>query len=310
MGEVQKVYGVPIEWDAEEDLRGDSLIRVIESPRRLFVDSSIYHRWSGREGHDWLTAGRLASGSYCLRFDDTEFEISPDGNRVRYFTIPGKPPASAWHYFVFTVLPFLLNRRGTEVLHASSVLVGNTAIAFIGDGGQGKSTFAAAMVRAGDRLVSDDAVVLLLRPDGLFTPAGPPEINLHPFARKFLRDEAAVTKSKARLTPGEHAPGTHRLDRLYFLSRAEANTTAYTKPLSGSELVVALVRAAHRLDIEDSDMLAGQLNTLNRVRDLVEARRLVYPANLEDPQAFADIVFDDLNATAPVTRSLRKRRDD
>ena len=59
--------------------------------------------------------------------------------------------------FLFgTILGLLCHRRGLFPLHASCVIVEGNAIAISGVSGAGKSTLAAALVRRGHRLVSDD----------------------------------------------------------------------------------------------------------------------------------------------------------
>ena len=59
--------------------------------------------------------------------------------------------------FLFgTILGLLCHRRNLFPLHASCVVVAGKAIAISGVSGAGKSTLAAALVRRGHRLVSDD----------------------------------------------------------------------------------------------------------------------------------------------------------
>ncbi len=59
----------------------------------------------------------------------------------------------------------LLLQRGRSALHASAVAVDGRAVAFFGEKGAGKSTTAAAFVRAGHPLVTDDLLVWSGGPD-------------------------------------------------------------------------------------------------------------------------------------------------
>ncbi|WP_353721457.1 serine kinase [Dyadobacter sp. 676] len=64
---------------------------------------------------------------------------------------------------LFTVseaLGLILFQRGHFLLHASSVAVGNEAWCFMGTPGAGKSTTAAAFVKAGCKLLSDDLTAI------------------------------------------------------------------------------------------------------------------------------------------------------
>ena len=57
-------------------------------------------------------------------------------------------------------LSVLLYQRGYLTLHASCVKIGNTAVAFMGDSGAGKSTMAASLHVRGHGLVSDELTVI------------------------------------------------------------------------------------------------------------------------------------------------------
>jgi hypothetical protein len=57
-------------------------------------------------------------------------------------------------------LSVLLNQRGYLTLHASCIKIGDTAVAFMGDSGAGKSTMAAALHVRGHGLVSDELTVI------------------------------------------------------------------------------------------------------------------------------------------------------
>ncbi|MCA9314678.1 MAG: hypothetical protein KDB73_04235 [Planctomycetes bacterium] len=81
-----------------------------------------------------------------------------------------------------TVASFLLALRGSTVLHASAVLIGERVLAFVGDSGQGKTTLAAVMCSAGATLVADDVLVV---------DAGPPAMCLGGASELRLREKAA-----------------------------------------------------------------------------------------------------------------------
>jgi len=59
-----------------------------------------------------------------------------------------------------SALGLLCHQRGLFPLHASCVRMGNGAVAFSGQSGAGKSTLAAAMVRRGYSMLSDDVTVI------------------------------------------------------------------------------------------------------------------------------------------------------
>lgn len=69
-----------------------------------------------------------------------------------------------------TVLALWLHRRGVPILHAAAVGMGESAAAFAGVKGAGKSTLAAAAVAGGHALLADDLLALNLSQEDRHTP--------------------------------------------------------------------------------------------------------------------------------------------
>jgi hypothetical protein len=94
---------------------------------------------------------------------------------------PDVPIVEIEGYLLSYVAGLILHQRGQLPLHASCVVVDERAIAICGRSGRGKSTLAAAFVRAGHRLLSDDIVVVGF-PDGGDAVAvpGSPHLRLNP----------------------------------------------------------------------------------------------------------------------------------
>lgn len=85
-----------------------------------------------------------------------ELTISPltdDNNLISLFTVS-------------EALGLILFQRGYFLLHASSVKIGDKAWCFMGSPGAGKSTTAAAFVKAGCPLLSDDLTAITFADDG------------------------------------------------------------------------------------------------------------------------------------------------
>lgn len=81
-------------------------------------------------------------------------------------------------------LASVLHQRGVLALHASAVAVGEGAVAFVGEPGQGKSTTAAAFIRRGHALLTDDVLAVEVGAEGAVA---------HPAASWVkLRDDAAA----------------------------------------------------------------------------------------------------------------------
>lgn len=82
---------------------------------------------------------------------------------------------------LFTVseaLGLILFQRGYFLLHASSVNVGDEAWCFMGDPGAGKSTSAAAFVKAGCPLLSDDLTAIFFKNNVAFVLPAYPQLKI------------------------------------------------------------------------------------------------------------------------------------
>jgi hypothetical protein len=89
--------------------------------------------------------------------------ISPDGTEL--FCDP-EAGNSQWTVLLTAqALPLAATLRGFEALHASGVALSGKAALFSGPSGAGKSSLAAALLRRGATLLSDDTVALELQDD-------------------------------------------------------------------------------------------------------------------------------------------------
>jgi hypothetical protein len=98
-------------------------------------------------------------------------------------------------------LPLAATLQGLEVMHASGVVLNGSALLIAGPPGAGKSSLAAALVRAGGRLLSDDAVALELTDDELIAHAGSVVLQLRE------REDGALS-AEARAALGQPAPSS------------------------------------------------------------------------------------------------------
>jgi hypothetical protein len=118
--------------------------------------------------------------------------ISPDGFEL---LCEPDPTNKGWASIIAAqALPLAATIRGLEVFHASGVVLDGRAMLFAGPPGAGKSSLAAALVRAGGRLLSDDAVALQLSDDTLMAHAGSVVIQL-----RAAEDERLSAEERAAL---------------------------------------------------------------------------------------------------------------
>ena len=93
--------------------------------------------------------------------DGTEFVISQVGDRVFGRWQPPLTLEDTLTYAMGPILGLVLRRHGRTCLHASAVAWNGRAVMFVGPAGAGKSTTAAAaVIRHGARMLTDDIVAL------------------------------------------------------------------------------------------------------------------------------------------------------
>lgn len=122
-----------------------------ESPVAVWPtnDGFRLHGYAAR-GHRWLTMPGLAAYRFAAQ---GPVIASPDGGSSAQIE-------SAW---LSSVLPLVVQARGTQVLHASAVRGAERTVALCGLSGAGKSTLAAAMHLRGHDLIADDALPFAAR---------------------------------------------------------------------------------------------------------------------------------------------------
>lgn len=92
------------------------------------------------------------------------------------------------HVLLGPVMADILLSRGLLPLHASANCVGDAAVAFVGRSGQGKSTLAAALHRAGHQAHADDLLAVPSEGEPL-VPFGISRIKLNPDSARSVGDD-------------------------------------------------------------------------------------------------------------------------
>jgi hypothetical protein len=119
---------------------------------------------------------------YRYRFDyfehAAEFLFLSDGSRIRAGWTDGVSDGDVAVLLQGPVLGRALRLRGVHCLHGTTVTIDGRALSFLGPSRAGKSSFAAALVRSGCELLSDDQTTVVCRDSRFFTLPGQPGIRL------------------------------------------------------------------------------------------------------------------------------------
>ena len=121
----------------------------------------------------------VTPGAIAVRWDRVGTFLIRGGSEVVVEPEPSVPEEDLHPFLTGPVLSVLLHQRGALVLHASAVVIGNAAVAFLGAKGDGKSTLAAHLQVRGHRLIADDIVPINLENEVPVVVAGFPRIKLY-----------------------------------------------------------------------------------------------------------------------------------
>jgi hypothetical protein len=201
------------------------------------------------------------------------------------------------------VMAMLLHLRGKLVLHASAVASGDRGAIFLGDKRAGKSTTAAALVAAGNRLLTDDVLALDTMPTGgLGILPAYPQIKLARDSAQAIAIDAiveprlhhAIDKRQHRLTHGFSHAST-AATRIYVLQRgAEAKVTA----MPVQTALLALMRFSYVTRFEGAALkgasAAAHLRLCAELASSTGVRQLVIPDGLHRLDELVGLVERDL----------------
>ena len=250
-------------------------------------------------------AVRLGDGETYVRWSDRfEFLVAPDGRAIEARALPGHGGEAFHTHLLGQVLSVALVRQGFEPLHATTVTIDGAAVAFLGESGFGKSSLAAAFLRAGHRVLTDDLLMLSPGCGGFVAHPGPPRIKLFPkIARTLLgagvRGTPIPTMAMKLIIPlgREQAPGAAApLKAIYVLGspdRAGVRTILIRRP-SMRQACLALIRNAFNTVITDPQRLSRQFAFSVNVAASVPLKRISYPRRIAALPRVRDAILNDV----------------
>lgn len=222
---------------------------------------------------------------YRLVFDDTgTFEVLAEGARLTWAAGPRADERSVRLDVLGRVLPLAMHAAGTLTLHGSAVAVGGSGIGFLGPKHFGKSTLSQALVAAGARLATDDALPVALAGGTAWMRPGVPAARLWGDSLAWLRAGRAEGSGdgggKTTLAP---LPAAQIVDErvplaaLYVLAPRRPEPTAppaRRARLPAVQAALALVAHAKLGPLLGRGEAALMLDRASRVADALPVYRL------------------------------------
>jgi hypothetical protein len=280
------IPGVRPSTIASEDVRISfgSLPAWLDDVTDKQVETSYIADYKSDCGEPALRVFRVLDGEF-YRFcyaDATEFVVDRAGTEVWAQWVEPLTLEDTATYLLGPVMGFVMLLRGVVCLHASAVAIGDSAIAFVGPAGSGKSTTAAAFAERGYSILAEDVVTLDDRDDHFLVRPGYPCIRLWPAAVKALYGSETHLP---RLTPNwakcyldlsdnfQREP--LRLATIYQLGERHHDAAApYIQPLDRAEALMSLVANTYATKLMDKQMRAREFELLTRVVKNVPLRRV------------------------------------
>jgi hypothetical protein len=169
---------------------------------------------------------------FRLVYDDTGvFDVSEGGRAIRWHRTPASEAEAGRLDVLGRVLALALHASGWLSLHGSAVALSEGAVAFLAPKGNGKSTLAFALMRAGGALMTDDTVVIEPGRPSIVRP-GVQSVRLFRDSADWLSAPAPLAgTSDIKATFGQLSEDARRLTRaplaaLYLLESVPAGTIA------------------------------------------------------------------------------------
>lgn len=205
------------------------------------------------------------------------------------------------------VLAYWLEQRGAAALHASAAVLEDRAAVFLSTHGGGKTGLAAALLRAGGTLLTDDLLPVEERHGTFLGHPGYPQMRMWPDeATWFLGgcgDLPLVHPelTKRRVPVGPDGFGTFhdrpaRLACLYLPDRRpEPNGPVEVHPVAPRDAVIELVRHSFSpFLVEAVGLQPGRFDRFARLVRQVPVRRLSYPSGFDRLSVVAEALLRDL----------------
>lgn len=207
-------------------------------------------------------------------------------------------------YFLGPVMGFILRRRGTTALHASSLCVNGQAIVLTGEAGAGKSTTAAALALRGLPVLCEDVAAIEEKDGSYSIERGYPRVCLWPDSVELLM---GCPDSLPRLTPNwekrylplDGAAATldlHKrpLGAVYILApREESARAPRVEDVSSRDVLLELVQNTYMNWLLDRHQRAKEFEFLSRLVSHIPVRRIVPHSDPSRIGALCELIVVD-----------------
>lgn len=262
------------ELQEEENSPPSIFFQSIPAPSLPCSAITWLHHWRLPNGQISISSGKEKT-NYWLRFPQiADFQIIPAKSKILCYHLPEIPDNSIRHLLLDQVIPRMLSHQGQQIIHASCVRVGKSAIAFSGESGWGKSTIAAFFHTHGYTLLTDDCLLLQTYGSKVL---GTPNYQ----GARLFQDSLSLLSEEKHAIPVAHYGTKKRLlmtdiidpepipiRAVFILSDPvlrQLTTSVSIKKVSGAAAAMELVKNCFPLDIKDKKRMGTQMQQLAQI---------------------------------------------
>lgn len=196
------------------------------------------------------------------------------------------------------VFATLLHQLGRLVLHASAVNINNSAIAFLGPRGRGKSTTSLALCKNGYDLLSDDVLSIDIDKNVPLVFPSYPRIKLYPEVIKNIKEDPYSmpqvypnTDKRSYQVLNNYSDTSMPLKSIYIIE--ESNKTAI-EDINPKDSLIELVKYSFCLNIFNKNDLSDNLNQCSKIINNILVKKLKIKRSLEDLPKLAETIEKDV----------------
>ena len=246
---------------------------------------------------------KATSDEACYFMEGVGSFLVRSGRAVIVDSSPGVDERAVRLCLLGPIIALVLHHRGRLILHASAVALGDTAIAFLGGQGWGKSTLAAAFHVRGYSILADDVTAIRTDSACPMVLPGFPQIKLWPNSIVALGEvpEALpalhpdVNKRAFRVTEG-FAQAPLALKRIYVLAPgAEVKIESLSPQEALIELIGHSYAARFGSELLQATGVATHFRQCARVIQNASVFRFRRPASLSVLDEHVSTLINDLS---------------
>lgn len=236
-----------------------------------------------------------------LSYSDYHFEIQL--GKIKYSKDRGFEQQVFESLLFRVALVLWLELIGMPVLHASGIVINDSAIGFLADSTIGKSTLAAAFVRGGAKLLTDDILPVEALPNEYRARPSYAWLRLLPETAKALDyktrknvvhpDKSTIWFDKGY---GRFCSNPVTLAALYLPMRKDNISKPAIEILSPRQAYLGLLQHSFVGKwLIKSPLNFIRLNFFANMVKMIPIKRLVYPSGYEHLPAVVDAIIQDLS---------------